>query len=80
MGLSNIVEATNGPVASALGGAAMYAVGMMLGVAVGARFGMFLGVIAFGLGALLLRPVREPRRDRRAGGTAASGEAAVQSA
>jgi MFS family permease len=80
MGLSNIVEATNGPLASALGGAAMYAVGMMLGVAVGARFGMFLGVIAFGLGALLLRPVREPRRDRRAGDTAASGGAAVQPA
>jgi MFS family permease len=70
MGLSNIVEATNGPVASAVGGAAMYAVGVALGVAVGARFAMLLGVVAFGLGALLLRPVREPRRAR--GGEAPS--------
>jgi MFS family permease len=67
MGLSNIVEATNGPVASALGGAAMYAVGLAVGVAVGARFGMFLGVVAFALGALFLRPVVEPSRARRRG-------------
>jgi len=80
MGLSNVVEATNGPVASALGGVVMYSVGLLLGVAVGARFAMFLGVIAFGLGALLLRPVREPRRGRRAGGTPAPDEAAVQPA
>lgn len=65
MGLSNIVEATNGPTASALGGAAMYLVGLLVGAAVGARFAMFLGVVAFALGALLLRPVREPRRARR---------------
>ncbi len=64
MGMSNIVEATNGPVASALGAAVMYSIGALLGVAVGARFGMFLGVFAFGLGALLLRPVVEPPRAR----------------
>jgi MFS family permease len=64
MGLSNIVEATNGPVASAMGGAVMYAIGIALGAAVGARVAMLLGVLAFGLGALLLRPVREPRRSR----------------
>lgn len=75
MGLSNIVEATNGPMASAIGGAAMYAVGMLVGVAVGARFAMFLGVVAFGLGALFLRPVREPRRIR--GGGAPEGTAGV---
>ncbi len=75
MGLSNIVEATNGPVASALGGAAMYAVGLVLGVAVGARFAMFLGIVAFGMGALLLRPVKEPRRAR--GGDAPHGSAGV---
>jgi MFS family permease len=64
MGLSNIVEATNGPTASALGGATMYLVGLGLGAALGARTGMFLGVVAFGLGALMLYPVREPRRVR----------------
>jgi MFS family permease len=80
MGLSNIVEATNGAIASALGGAAMYGVGLLVGVAVGARFGMFLGVIAFGLGALFLRPVREPRRARGGGATPAPEEAAAQPA
>lgn len=80
MGLSNVVEATNGPTASALGGVVMYSVGLLLGAAVGARVAMFLGVIAFGLGALLLRPVREPRRNRSAGGTPVPDEAAVRPA
>ena len=80
MGLSNIVEATNGPVASALGGMVMYSVGLLLGVAVGARFAMFLGVIAFGLGALFLRPVVEPRRTRRGGERPTPDEAAAQPA
>jgi MFS family permease len=80
MGLSNIVEATNGPVASALGGMVMYSVGLLLGVAVGARFAMFLGVIAFGLGALFLRPVVEPRRARRGGERPTPDEAAAQPA
>ena len=80
MGLSNIVEATNGPTASALGGVAMYSVGLLVGAALGARFGMFLGVIAFGLGALFLRPVVEPRRVRGGGTTPAPDEAAAQPA
>jgi MFS family permease len=77
MGLSNIVEATNGPTASALGGVAMYSVGLLVGAALGARFGMFLGVIAFGLGALFLRPVVEPRRVPGGGTTPTPGEVAA---
>jgi hypothetical protein len=56
----------------------MYSVGLALGAAVGARFAMFLGVIAFGLGALFLHPVREPRRVR--GSKATPGEAAAEPA
>jgi MFS family permease len=67
MGLSNIVEATNGPSASAIGGFVMYGVGLLLGAAVSARIAMLLGVAAFLLGALLLRSVQEPRRARRGG-------------
>lgn len=77
MGLSNIVEATNGPVASALGAVVMYALGMALGAAVGARLGMFLGVFAFGMGALLLRPVREPPRVRGGNVPTVPGEVAA---
>jgi hypothetical protein len=53
----------------------MYALGMALGAAVGARIGMFLGVFAFGMGALLLRPVREPPRVR--GGDVPTGSEGV---
>jgi MFS family permease len=63
MGMTNIVEATNGPLAAALGSIAMYSLGLVLGEALGARLGMSLGVVAFVLGGLLLLPVREPQRD-----------------
>jgi MFS family permease len=62
MGLSNVVEATNGPIATTVGGALMYLVGLGLGVAVGARAAMLAAVVMFGLGAMLLTQVREPRR------------------
>jgi MFS family permease len=65
MGMTNIVEATNGPLAAAFGSMAMYTLGLALGEALGARLGMSLGVIAFALGGLLLLPVREPQRDSR---------------
>ena len=78
MGLSNIVEATNGPAASAIGGFVMYGVGLLLGPAVSARIAMFLGVIAFTLGALLLRSVQEPRRARRGGPKQAPEEGLTQ--
>ncbi|HEX7951146.1 MAG TPA: MFS transporter [Candidatus Limnocylindrales bacterium] len=68
MGLSNVVEATNGPIATTIGGALMYAVGLGLGQAVGARAAMLAAVVMFALGALLLTQVREPRRTRAARG------------
>jgi hypothetical protein len=68
MGISNIVEATNGPISTAIGGAVMYLVGLVLGAAIGGRAAMLTAVVMFGLGALLLMPVREPRRSRRTRG------------
>jgi len=64
MGLSNVVEATNGPIATTIGGLIMYLVGVALGVAVGARAAMLAGVVMFALGSLLLTQVKEPRRTR----------------
>jgi MFS family permease len=64
MGLSNIVEATNGPIATSVGGLMMYLVGLSLGQAVGARAAMLAAVVMFALGAALLSQVQEPRRDR----------------
>lgn len=63
MGLSNVVEATNGPVATSVGGAIMYLVGVGLGLAAGARAAMLIGVVMFAVGAALLTQVREPRRE-----------------
>jgi MFS family permease len=68
MGISNIVEATNGPISTAIGGVVMYLVGLVLGAAIGGRAAMLTAVVMFGLGALLLMPVREPRRTRRTRG------------
>ena len=64
MGFSNIVEATNGPIAPSIGGAVMYVVGLWLGVAIGSRVAMLTAVVMFALGAALLTQVREPRRQR----------------
>lgn len=64
MGLSNVVEATNGPVATSVGGALMYLVGLGLGLATGARAAMLIGVVMFAVGAALLTQVREPRREQ----------------
>lgn len=64
MGLSNVVEATNGPIATTIGGALMYAVGLGLGQAAGARSAMLAAVVMFALGAALLTRVQEPRRTR----------------
>jgi MFS family permease len=66
MGLSNIVEAANGAIASSLGGAVMYATGTAIGMEASARLTMSLAVVAFLVGAALLVPVREPRRARGA--------------
>ncbi len=65
MGMSNIVEATNGPVATVVGGFIMYSVGVWMGQAVGARVAMLTAIVMFAAGALLLTQVREPRRTGR---------------
>lgn len=62
MGISNIVEALNGAIASALGMFTLFLVGMAFGDVAGARTAMLLGVAVFAAGAALLVPVREPRR------------------
>ena len=65
MGLSNVVEATNGPAATTVGGAIMFVVGAGLGLAAGARAAMLVAVVMFALGAALLTQVREPSRPVR---------------
>ncbi|HYH92507.1 MAG TPA: MFS transporter [Candidatus Saccharimonadales bacterium] len=61
MGLSNVATASAGVLAIAVGGSLMDAVG---GDA-GPRAALWLGVALFGVGALLLRPVDERRRELR---------------
>jgi MFS family permease len=62
MGMSNIVEATNGPIATAVGAVVMYLVAEITTDAIGGRAAMLSAIVLFGLGALLLVPVREPSR------------------
>jgi len=66
MGLSNVVEATNGPIATSIGGAIMFVVAGVVDQAAGARAAMLAAVVAFALGAVLLTQVKEPRRVRAA--------------
>ncbi len=62
MGISNVVTGAAVPLAVALGGFAMDEVGAV-NFAIGPRAAFALGVVYFALGALLLRPVDERRRD-----------------
>ena len=59
MGLSNVATASSGILAVALGGAVMDAVGGPEGP----RAALWVAVVLMGLGALLLGPVREGRRE-----------------
>jgi MFS family permease len=59
MGLSNVATASAGVLAVATGGTLMDLVGGPFGP----RAALWLGVALFGLGALLLRPVDERRRE-----------------
>jgi MFS family permease len=59
MGLSNVATASSGVLAVAVGGTLMDVVGG----ADGPRAAMWLAVALFGVGALLLRPVDERRRE-----------------
>jgi MFS family permease len=64
MGISNVATASAGTFAIAVGGAiVMDGVNRWIGYGVGPRAALLLGVVCYGLGALLLRPVREARRE-----------------
>jgi MFS family permease len=69
MGMSNIVEATNGPFATAIGGLIMFTIGAAVSQAVGARAAMLAGPVLFAVGSALLTQVREPAHQRRAAPT-----------
>jgi MFS family permease len=66
MGLSNVATASSGVLAIAFGGTLMDLVGGPFGP----RAALWLAVALFGLGAVLLRPVDERRRDDRSAATA----------
>jgi MFS family permease len=64
MGISNVATASAGIVALALGGAAvMDTVNALVGYGSGPRAALWLGVACYAIGALLLRPVVERRRE-----------------
>lgn len=64
MGISNVATASAGTVALALGGAAvMDTVNRLMGYGTGPRAALWLGVLCYVIGALLLRPVDERRRE-----------------
>ena len=67
MGISNVATASAGTVALALGGAAvMDTVNHAFGYGTGPRAALGFGVVCYILGALLLRPVVERRREYEA--------------
>jgi MFS family permease len=59
MGLSNVATASSGVLAIAIGGTLMD----LVGGGAGPRAALWLAVALFGVGALLLRPVDERRRE-----------------
>jgi MFS family permease len=63
MGISNLATATNGVIAIALGGTLMDLVGGAEKLGSGPRVAVALGVVLFAVGALLLVPVVERRRE-----------------
>jgi Na+/melibiose symporter-like transporter len=64
MGISNVATASAGTVALAVGGAAvMDTVNNWLGYGAGPRAALLLGVFCYALGAILLHPVVERRRE-----------------
>jgi MFS family permease len=64
MGISNVATASAGTVALAIGGAgAMDIVNGLVGYGTGPRAALAVGVLCYGIGALLLRPVDEHRRE-----------------
>jgi MFS family permease len=63
MGLSNVATASSGVLAVAIGGTLMDLVGGPTQSGSGPRAALVLAVVLFGVGALLLRPVNERRRE-----------------
>ena len=64
MGISNVATASSGIVATAIaGGIVMDRVNAISGYGSGPRAAILVGVVAYALGALLLRPVDERRRE-----------------
>jgi MFS family permease len=63
MGLSNVATASSGVLAVAIGGTLMDLVGGPTQAGSGPRAALLLAVVLFGVGALLLRPVNERRRE-----------------
>jgi MFS family permease len=62
MGISNVVTGAAGPIAVAIGGVAMDRVGAF-DFSLGPRIAFLFAVLYYALGALLLRPVDERRRE-----------------
>jgi MFS family permease len=62
MGISNVATASAGVLATAFGGRLMDAVGGVERLGSGPRAAMWLAVGCYAVGAILLRPVREPPR------------------
>ncbi|MGH2450118.1 MAG: MFS transporter [Candidatus Limnocylindria bacterium] len=62
MGISNVFSAAAGPIALAVGGVTMDAVGA-IELGAGPRAAFLVAALFFGIGALLLRPVDPRRRD-----------------
>ncbi len=70
MGISNVATATAGLVGLAIGAIVIDVTNLTLGEGIGPRIAIGLSVPLLGIGALLLRPVREPvRASRRAAGS-----------
>jgi MFS family permease len=80
MGLSNVATASSGVLAVAIGGTLMDIVGGPTQSGSGPRAALVLAVVLFGLGALLLRPVNERRREDLPGLAVETGLDAVASA
>jgi MFS family permease len=63
MGLSNVATASAGVLAVAVGGTLMDYIGGPTGDGTGPRAALWLGVVLLGIGAVLLWPVNERRRE-----------------
>jgi MFS family permease len=78
MGLSNVATASSGVLAVAIGGTLMDVVGGPTQAGSGPRAALVLAVVLFGVGALLLRPVNERRREDLPGPAIEAGDAGLE--